>query len=65
MRTFFTALAFVIILLAILPALKRSLYPAGKRPRGDHSDNGVSRAGDGKPEARLAARSQTPNPSFA
>jgi hypothetical protein len=30
MRTLFTALAFLVILLAVIPAVKRSLYPASK-----------------------------------
>jgi hypothetical protein len=28
MRSLFTALAFLVILLAVIPAVKRSLYPA-------------------------------------
>jgi len=27
-RTFFTALAFLVILMAVIPAVKRSLYPS-------------------------------------
>jgi hypothetical protein len=30
MRTLCTALAFLVILLAVIPAVKRSLYPASK-----------------------------------
>ena len=30
MRSLFTALAFLVILLALIPAVKRSLYPAQK-----------------------------------
>ena len=35
MRTFFTAAAFVIILLAVIPAVKRSFYPCRHRPGGE------------------------------
>ena len=32
MRSLFTALAFVVILMAVLPAVKRSLYPLPPEP---------------------------------
>lgn len=35
MRSLFTALAFLIILLAVIPAVKRSLYPAQQHRQAD------------------------------
>jgi hypothetical protein len=35
MRTLFTALAFLVILLAVMPAVKRSLYAAPKPPQAE------------------------------
>ena len=32
MRTFFTALAFLVILLAVMPAVKRSIYSQASDP---------------------------------
>ena len=32
MRSLFTALAFLVILLAVIPAVRRSLYPSRKTP---------------------------------
>ena len=46
MRTFFTALAFVVMLLAVLPAVKRSLYASTKGSGEDPGVNGASNAGD-------------------
>jgi hypothetical protein len=34
MRSLFTALAFLVILLAVIPAVRRSLYPAQQRQKG-------------------------------
>jgi hypothetical protein len=35
MRTLFTALAFIVILMAVIPAVKRSLYPPRTTPKRD------------------------------
>jgi hypothetical protein len=35
MRTLFTALAFLVMLLAVMPAVKRSLYAAPKPPQAE------------------------------
>ena len=38
MRSLFTALAFLIILSAVIPAVRRSLYPKSQRRPEDPSD---------------------------
>jgi hypothetical protein len=38
MRSLFTAVAFLVILLAVIPAVRRSLYPTQK-PRQDDGGN--------------------------
>jgi len=39
MRTLFTALAFLVILMAVMPAVKRSLYPQQTSLPYDRSDD--------------------------
>lgn len=39
MRTFLTALAFLVILIAVIPAVKRSLYPRRKDTAMDLTDH--------------------------
>jgi hypothetical protein len=36
MRSLFTAIAFLVILLAVIPAVRRSLYPAPKQREDDN-----------------------------
>jgi hypothetical protein len=38
MRTLFTALAFLVMLLAVMPAVKRSLYATPKPPQAEQAE---------------------------
>lgn len=38
MRTFFTALAFLVILLAVIPAVRRSIYTRDTRQQGNEPE---------------------------
>jgi hypothetical protein len=42
MRTLFTALAFLVMLLAVMPALRRCLYPVAKPPEASQEPGGNS-----------------------
>jgi hypothetical protein len=39
MRTLFTALAFLVMFMAVLPAVRRSLRPAERHPNAPRKDN--------------------------
>jgi hypothetical protein len=42
MRSLFTAVAFLVILLAVIPAVRRSLYPMQKQREDDNVNRNLS-----------------------
>jgi len=41
MRSLFTAIAFLVILLAVIPAVRRSLYPTQKQRKGNGNNRNL------------------------